>query len=39
VEGALERIAEDDGEDGLRDVWEDGDDDRDFVLEALETAI
>jgi hypothetical protein len=40
VEGALERIGEDDpgGEDFFRDIWEEGDD-RDFVLEALKSRV
>jgi hypothetical protein len=37
VKGCLERIGEDDPheEDFLRGIWEDGDDHRGFVMEAL----
>jgi hypothetical protein len=40
VEGALERIGEDDPDDEyfLRDIWEEGDD-RGFVLEALKSGV
>ena len=41
VEGCLERIGEDDlhEEEFLRGVWEDGDDRRGFVLEALKGGV